>query len=426
MRSIVKKFSITLCALLPLAALAQVTISSEIRPRTEYLHGFGTLAAQDQDAAFFTSQRSRLNFGLQQKKTQVYICLQDVRVWGNQPQMVVADGATTTVHEAWAKTMLDSNWSMKLGRQEIYYDDQRIFGNVLWAQQARSHDAALFMYKKKQFTGHLGLAFNQAQPMLIGTSYLVRNYKSMQYVWLNKSAKHVKISFLALNNGIQVTDTTGEYHTNYSQTAGTRLVYDKKGWKFNAAAYYQLGVGADPNETDIQAYYGAAEIGYFKKKPLGIIAGAEVLSGNDFVNPNGTNNAFMPFYGTNHKFNGYMDYFYVGNHAGSVGLNDVYIKGVYTFKNKLKAMLDFHYFMTNGKLGDPENGGSAADPFLGTEVDLVLVKKINDNTTCKVGYSQLLASNTMEILKGGDANTINNWAWVMVSFKPGAVQIGKK
>ena len=34
------------------------------------------------------------------------------------------------------------------------------------------------------------------------------------------------------------------------------------------------------------------------------------------------NNSFTPFYGTNHKFNGHMDYFYVGNHIGNVGLRE--------------------------------------------------------------------------------------------------------
>jgi hypothetical protein len=33
--------------------------------------------------------------------------------------------------------------------------------------------------------------------------------------------------------------------------------------------------------------------------------------------------SFNSLYGTNHKFNGWVDYFYVGNHAESIGLVDI-------------------------------------------------------------------------------------------------------
>ena len=42
-------------------ARAQFDLSGEIRPRTEYRHGFKTLGFSDQEAAFQISQRSRLN-----------------------------------------------------------------------------------------------------------------------------------------------------------------------------------------------------------------------------------------------------------------------------------------------------------------------------------------------------------------------------
>ena len=42
-------------------ANAQFTLSGELRPRTELSHGYSELAAQNQDASLFTSQRTRLN-----------------------------------------------------------------------------------------------------------------------------------------------------------------------------------------------------------------------------------------------------------------------------------------------------------------------------------------------------------------------------
>jgi hypothetical protein len=43
-----------------------------------------------------------------------------------------------------SSSRLTEAFSMKLGRQEVIYDNSRIFGNVDWAQQGRSHDHGSF------------------------------------------------------------------------------------------------------------------------------------------------------------------------------------------------------------------------------------------------------------------------------------------
>ena len=55
---------------------------------------------------------------------------------------------------------------------------------------------------------------------------------------------------------------------------------------------------------------------------------------------------------------------------------------------------------------------------LGTEVDLVLNLNLTSNTNIKLGYSQMFATSTMEVLKGGNKDLTNNWAWLMLTFKP--------
>ena len=397
---------------------AQLTISGEIRPRAEYRHGIKTLSNKDQDAAFFIDQRSRLNIGLTSKKVEYFLSIQDVRTWGNQPQLVVNDGSLTGVHEAYAKVNLDKRFAMKLGRQEIAYDDQRIFGSVNWAQQARSHDAAIFIFKDSTFTGHLGLAFNQDRPQLAGTRYTVgNNYKAIQFVWLHKDWNKFKGSLLFLNNGRQVDFSNGEFETNFSQTIGGRLIYKENKFAANFALYYQGGTNADTLNSKINAFYGGADIAYSANENITLSLGAEVLSGNDQLDANGENNAFTPFYGTNHKFNGLMDYFYVGNHVGSVGLNDLFLKANYKKKN-FTTSLAFHYFLSNSNIASSENAGEAMENFLGTELDYTIGWKLKAGATLKLGYSQLFGSDTMEALKGGDRNETNNWFWAMVIVKP--------
>jgi len=398
--------------------VAQITISGEIRPRSEYRHGFKTLAQEDQQAAFFIDQRTRLNVLFSSNKTQYYVSLQDVRVWGNQPQLVVNQGVSTGVHQAWAKVILNPQWAMKLGRQEIAYDDQRIFGNVGWAQQARSHDAALLVFQDSTFTAQLGLAFNQDRPQLFSTRYNIsNNYKSIQFLWLQNNWGAVKGSFLFLNDGRQVNFSDGGFKTNYSQTIGGRLSYQENQLTANLSLYYQGGTHADTLDTKVDAYYLGGDIAYSLNNKLTLAGGIEVLSGNDQSEKNGKNNAFNPLYGTNHKFNGLMDYFYVGNHIGSVGLNDLFVKAKYK-KGDFNTGFAFHYFLTNGKVANPQNEAGVLNDFLGTEIDYTIGWRLNAGATMKMGYSQLFGSETMETLKGGSRQETNNWFWAMITIKP--------
>ena len=410
--------------LFPIFCQAQLVFSGEIRPRSEYRHGFKTLAGENQEAAFFIDQRTRLNFNFKTINTEYYLSLQDVRVWGDQSQLVTNNGISTGIHQAWAKLKLNQKSVLKLGRQVISYDDQRIFGGVGWAQQARSHDAAVFVFQDSSFTGHIGIAFNQDRPRLFTTLYTVpKNYKALQYVWLHKDWKALKGSFLFLNNGLQVIKANGDFETNYSQTVGGRL-----GWKegkigANIAAYYQSGTNGDTLDTKIKAFYLGADISYAASDNLNLITGIEILSGNDKPITNGENNAFNPFYGTNHKFNGLMDYFYVGNHTGNVGLNDYYVSLFYE-KLKFNARLTAHFFATNGVMVEPQSRVEMSKN-LGTEFDFSIGWKINKETGFQLGYSQLFGTDTMEALKGGNSGTTNNWMWAMVTIKPSFSLKGK-
>ena len=59
------------------------------------------------------------------------------------------------------------------------------------------------------------------------------------------------------------------------------------------------------------------------------------------------------------------------------------------------------------------------DSYLGTEIDLTeATYKMDKNFVISGGVSKMFASDTMEILKGGNNSNGNNWAWVMVSFNP--------
>jgi len=393
----------------------EFNVSAEIRPRFESRNGFSTLSTDDTDASNFVSQRTRLNVDFKNKKINLRVKVQNVRVWGDVATMSVDDNAIS-FQEAWAEAVLSDKISFKLGRQEISYDDERIFGSVNWAQQARSHDALLIKFTPtNKHRLDLGLALNSDgitnEDILFSN---IAGYKTFQYLWYHGDFDKIGLSFLFLNNGVEyekLIDENLKQKVDYTQTVGPRLTY--KDGKFNADAslYFQTGKLED---VKVSSLYFGGNVGYKITDEFKVALGYEYLSGKDMNDTSTEINSFAPLYGTNHKFNGWMDYFYVGNHRNSVGLSDIY--GTLSYqKGKFFAKIIPHLFYADGNV---YNGTEKMDSKLGTEIDFAMGYKISEDVSVKAGYSQMFATESMEILKGGDRNATNNWAWLTVTFNP--------
>ncbi|MFO7672936.1 MAG: alginate export family protein [Lutibacter sp.] len=395
--------------LVTIQSYAQFTISGELRPRAEYRNGYKTLTADGSDAALFVSQRTRLSTQYVLEDYTFFISFQDVRVWGDVPQLNTADKNGLSLHEAWGKVKFSPNFAVKLGRQEINYDDQRIFGNVGWTQQGRSHDIAIFKLENENYKFDLGLAYNQDAENLFGNTYTTTgNYKAMQYAWFHKDWNKFNASFLILNNGLQ---NIVEDEIRYSQTFGSHLKYKASdALNFNANIYLQSG--KDIQDNDLSAYLIGLDLGHKTSSKVDLGLGFEIQSGNDNALIGNKNKAFTPFYGTNHKFNGFMDYFYVGNHANSVGLVDIYAKIGTKIGNKSSLTATVHNFSAQAEIA------SNVDKQLGTEVDLVYSHKFNGDVTIEAGYSQMFASEGLKVVKNNFDDNVNNWAWLMITIKP--------
>jgi hypothetical protein len=286
---------------------------------------------------------------------------------------------------------------------------------VGWAHQARSHDLALFKFEK-DIKIHLGLAYNENMTRTNNLYGVASSYKAMQFLWVNKLFGHLTVSLLALNNGLEkLANDSLSSAPEFSQTIGPRLVYKKD--KLNIAGTYYQQMGKSGGK-DLSANYYHLEGAYQLLKNLNVKLCYEHLSGNDQITDSEENNAFTPLYGTNHKFNGFMDYFYVGNHANSVGLNDIYLNLTTKIK-KVNLNAFVHLFSTAADLKGAD--GKALDAALGTEIDLECAYKLNDISTIKAGYSHMIATETMETLKKsvpGAKDELNNWIWIMLSVTP--------
>ncbi len=403
---------------------AQFSINGQYMARAEMRHGFGTLADTNQDPAIFISQRARLGAEYVHERFKMNVAVQDVRTWGSVANAAIDTKGLLSIYEANVELLMTKKWTLKVGRQAISYDDDRIFGTLDWSMQGRRHDAAILKYHDSTWTANAGFAFNQNAESYIATQYTVNNYKNFQYLWVNKKLGKGNYSFLFLNNGVaynKLNTSSGKTDsiTSYSQTIGLRGEYKTEKFNFGGYAYYQTG---KLGSKSLSAYDISAEIGYKPVQGLLITLGAELLSGTSQIDTaNKVNNSFNPLYGTNHRFNGYMDYFYVGNHLNSVGLLDGFLRVSYA-KKKMIYSLNGHYFNAAADVWDQTvtTELAARNAHLGAELDFTMLYNYADGVSIQAGYSQFFGTGTLQQVKGGltSISASSNWAYIMLIVRP--------
>lgn len=396
-------------------------ISGQIRPRAEFRQGYKSLISEDADPAFSISQRTRLNLNYSIKRLKTAITLQDVRVWGDVATGNKSDLNGSMLYQAWGEYFLTEKFSLKAGRQPIVYEDQRLFGSSDWNQQARSHDAFLLKYHPtKTNTIQLGFAYNQSSDKDTGTYYsLTSNYKSMQYLYLHvENPGKLVAGFYLVNLGMPSSvrvDSTWTQETRYSQTMGPILQFNGKKLKAGASLYIQTG----KNTKDIEksAYFFSGDISYALLQEWSLGAAFQYLSGNSQVDPDDKDHEFSTLFGTGHKFNGWMDYFYAGSGHKGVGLLDIYLPATFK-KDKFSSELQLHYYRSAADVKDASSPGESIDPYLGFEAGWMMTYLFSPELSISGGYSRMFGTETLEAIKGGDKDRTQQWAWVMINFTP--------
>jgi len=414
-----QKIGLSLFLMIGTGAFAQeLDANLQLRPRYEYRNGFKELMKDGSLPTSFVSQRSRLNFNYKQDKLKAKLTFQNIRVWGDVATTTTSDKNGVALFEAWAQYDFNAKWSAKLGRQVLSYDNQRIMGEIDWAQQGQSHDAALITFKPTNHQLDLGFAVNSDSEKLY-RDVNTASYKHMQYAWYHTSFSNLNMSLLFLNVGFQYKEVpTNNLEVDNMQTFGTYLSYKKNKFDSNLSVYGQTGEGKLVTEnTSINALYGGLNLSYAITDKFKAGLGYEYLSGKDQDDTDSKIKSFNPIFGTNHAFNGFMDYFYVGNYKNTVGLQDLFAKFTYT-SSKWQFNVMPHAFMTAADVIDPTDVTKKMDSYLGTEIDLTATYTLQKDVNITGGYSQMFGSDTMEVLKVGNKGYDNNWAWVMITINP--------
>lgn len=418
---------------------AQLTVNGQLRTRSEFRDGQGAPLPEGAKPAIFTSQRTRLGVQFNSYRLKFNVTVQDVRVWGQDVSTInkstTQDNNGLMLHEAWAEVLLSDTITknrqlkLKLGRQELIYDEQRLIGNLDWLQQARRHDAALIKYETPKWMLHTGFAFNQNKENASGTIYnntppgnypASTNggsmYKSLEYMYAGRKLQHGNASFLFL------ADQFSKFHND---SAGTK-VYQPGAWSrattgfyvndtlnkigITASAYYQFGKTS--TGQDLSAGLLTGFVQYIWSKKFSIGAGVDYYSGGTAT---GKSNSFDPLYGTPHKFSGLMDYYYAANGFGKNGLTDYYIKARYKGSDRFWLTADVHQFNSSKEVSGYD------DKSFGQEVDLIASYSLTKLIAFEAGYchyfsTDLLTSPTVKNVPNAKSNA--NWAYLSINIKP--------
>jgi hypothetical protein len=447
-----RHFSILLLLQIAVLANAQLRFDGQYRSRGEVRNGFKQPLLDNQEPAAFIEHRARLKASHQTDKIGFGLSIQDVRIWGETGQINKSD-QLLSVHEAYADFYATERSTFRVGRQEMIYDDHRLIGNLDWAMQARAFDAIRYMYKNdKGLQFDLMASWNQEgygdgipEPAkLSGNNYSIATGggsntrifnlnlpKNQLMAFFKKNFKSGDLSLTLLRDLYNSNDSTTETHSDI--TIALSPNYKSGDIRFGAQFYYTGGAAGKTFDATTGNYEKIKLSGYFVNlyiQHTGIVGkpliGVDYVSGDDSSTGDKVE-GWAPKYGTNHKFYGFMDFFYVGSQHGgadarSAGLIDLYLKTDFSLSEKTKLMAHLHQFWSaEGRVNVTDDqtykGG------LATELDLVASHTLTPGVSLQIGFSHMLGiSETMKQLKFSNPDQemakMPNWTWVMLAFTP--------
>ena len=468
-----------------IAKAADITFSGQLRTRWESSEhgangGNGQTAAQvasglgnsftgDPQDEIFTSARLAATANINET-TSAFIQLQSVRTWGNQVGTSTGGtgagsgnaslspsntDASVGLHQAYftLKNFLGAPVDAKIGRQQIMLDGWRLFGNTIWTAGMQTHDAMTFRHKHNNMSWVFGYIVAAENDRVDDPNDSTDRENLLAHVNI-KGVLGGQFSGI-LNWDSNSSGTAAQTLENDIATIGFRQAGKLFGLDYRGEYYYQWGSGNGQKDTaltatnlqtdaDRDAYMFGLRVGKtFNNVSLkpGLTVWYDYLSGTTDDDQRGSSwNSFNTLYDTGHKFYGLQDVFLGvggGGAAGTqgLGLQDFALKGKINPMPGWTLKAHYHWFWTaEGVAPNTTTRGfanttaiAAGDPdlgnFLGNELDITAVTKMNANTKVMIGYSNYNPTYSFASLKdtGAPGTTFGtnaaDWAYVQFDVK---------
>ncbi|MFM7023760.1 MAG: alginate export family protein [Flavobacteriales bacterium] len=411
------------------------SIDLEARGRSEIRNGFRQLRSDTTYPAIFTSQRTRLNLNYKKEKFAAALSLQDIRTWGAADPR--SNAGTVQVFEAWAEPFFNSNLSLRIGKQRFMLDNQRLFAQNDWRNNAGTHDAVNLIYNTDKFEAQTLFAWNQTTEGNFYTNFApvgFSNYKSLFVNYLKWKGEHLALTGINYYEGFQYggTFTKNAFnrteHQNFRYTNGGRVEYTIGKFYATLSGYVQWGHNQVGKK--LSAFYIQPEVKYTATNTE-IRFGAEIKSGNNPLAKDKWateyDHAFQYPYGVAHRFNGTMEFF-ASSYPGStkdVGLINPYFFIEQKIGEKFAVSLQNHLFYSQWIAYDSKTKKNAPNNYLGYEGDILLTYRPNKYTKIDLGFSALKADKALEWISSGKSDYLPYWSYLQATFNPKLLSIKK-
>jgi hypothetical protein len=329
--------------------------------------------------------------------------------------------------------------SLKVGRQEMAYGDERLIGASDWGNVPRVFDAAKLRFENPDvwvdaFVGRVIIPddhnFNVANDYDIFSGIYASTRTLVPW-------QETQLYFLARNVSDQSPTAIGENLPSFMRGASPRDIYTigarvkslpgkLSGWDYDAELAGQFGdfkFAPASRELDQRAFAAHAAGGYTWAKAFGTPRlGLEYnFSTGDGDPGDGTHGTFDNLFPTNHKSYGYMDFFSWQN------MHHVRLSSSIKPAKNLTVTADFHamwladtsdyFYQVNG--APRTTGGYGLHPdagsFVGTELDIVGSYSVTTYANAQVGYGHFFTGDYVKDTLapvGGAADA--NWVYVQL------------
>lgn len=373
------------------------------RPATEGVH--------DNDDVVL--ERIRLNVDARvDAQVRAFIQIQDSRTFG-QEASVLANDANLGLHQGYleVREWLAPALSLRIGRQELLYGDQRLISPLDWHNVGRAFDAALVRWEATSWRvdafssviveGDTASHDRDFHGLYASCAALERHAFDA-YVFLRRFMDESSVSEAGLAGDLA------------DMTFGTRTAGKTARFDYGLEGALQRGAAA---RDAVQAWAAAAAAGYTFEHAWQPRVGFEYdFATGDRDPTDGRRQSFDPLFPFGHRYQGTADVFSWRN-----GVDIALLLGAKP-DERVQVALDLHAF----RLDEAEDAwyGAAATPIrrdpagasgksIGTEADLHVRWKAHERVALWMGYSRFHPGGYVR--RTGPSPPLN-WAFVQATL----------
>ncbi len=405
-----------------------ILFSGEVRLRPEYRDN-ADFSKDTADTLSFIGSRLRLSAAAKASDdVLVKLTFQDTRNWGSVSPVGLTDaGEAVDIHEGYAEisNFFKTPVTLRAGRQEMFYGDQRLIGHFGWSNQGRAFDALKLLFSNGDYALDAWLAKRKENNGTAASPNIDRDFYGL-YGTLKTLVPNAAWEMYVLFD--REGDTAANARKKAFFTVGSRIAGKISGVDYSLELPYQFGdngtrVAKSSEDVKIDAYAIASKLGYtFPGESAVRVGGEFTFASGDDNSGDATSRTFNNLYPTNHLHYGYMDYQgwrnMIGlnaNVSGNLMEKKIFLSGQY-WNFRLADAKDGWYDAAGNAAGTARSASAAgSDRDVGNEINLLARYTYNTQVMLEAGWGYFFRGDMIKkkVTSSGDSD----WAYLMMTVK---------